>query len=174
MKRVVAFLLLISLFSCKEVSFKEAQPVSRRPLVSVPKILRGKYLTYKENGELAKDTVIINSMGYRFGYFSPEERTKATNQYDDGVLSDSMVLKSYKGYYFLSLNQKPEWILRVIKLQKNGDLLYMAPEQPGVNINEYIKRLSTLMPVDSTRVNDKTIYQIDPSPQQLIDLIEEG
>lgn len=174
MQRIVLLLFLALCFSCKEVSFKEPQPVGKKRLLAVPKTLQGRYITYQENGELAKDTIIIHSKGYRFGYFDPQERVEAATQYDNGILSDSLILKSYKGYYFLNSYENPEWLLRVIKPQKNGDLLYMAPEQAGVDFKAYLKKLSTQIQIDSLQLEEKTVYQINPTPQQLINLIEGG
>ena len=44
-------------------------------------------------------------------------------------LGDSLVLKKYKGYYFFNDNENPEWLLRVVKREPNGDLSYMLLDQ---------------------------------------------
>lgn len=165
----VIFCVLIS--SCKEISFKEAQPKIKKQLSSVPKSLRGKYVAYREDGNLAQDTIIINANGYTIAYSQPAD---SRSPYDNGVLSDSLALKNYKGYYFLSFHEKPEWILRVLKPEKNGDLIIMAPEQEGVDFSDYISKLSKQIRIDSTLAGDKMIYQIDPSADQLVSLIERG
>ena len=176
MKIVIIILCaFLSVTSCKEISFREPQPAGRKPLNETPKSLKGKYLTVQENGDLSKDTVIISNRGYRFGYFDASQRSSSDlSRYDEGVLSDSLILKSYKGYYFLNINQNPEWLLRVIKQEKNGDLIYMAPEQEGVDFKDYIKKLSAEIKIDSIEVNQEMLYQIDPSPNQLLNLIEKG
>jgi hypothetical protein len=168
------FLVVLILISCKEVSFKEPQPKGRRTMTSVPKKLQGKYLTYEENGVLSKDTVIIKPNGYRFGYFDPLPASTHREDYEEGVLSDSLILKSYKGYYFLNLYEKPEWLLRVIKQERNGDLIYMAMEQEDVDFNDYLKKLSSEIAIDSVKRENETLYHIDPSPAKLIELIENG
>jgi hypothetical protein len=94
--------------------------------------------------------------------------------YEEGVLSDSLILKAYRGYYFLNLYERPEWLLRVIKQQKNGDLVYMAMEQDDVNFNDYISKLSTEIAIDSIKLENETLYHIDPTPAQLVGLIEKG
>ncbi|MFZ6014165.1 MAG: hypothetical protein ACOYXT_27735 [Bacteroidota bacterium] len=167
-------LLLFILTSCKEVSFQQPQPKDRKALHQVPKDLQGKYLTIQDNGELSKDTVIITANGYRFGYYEPAERAAGNDEYEVGVLSDTLVLKSYKGYYFLNVNEKPEWLLRVLKPEKSGDLVYMALEQKDVDFKSFLKRLSAEIRVDSVVLKEETLYQIDPTPNQLIDLIEKG
>jgi hypothetical protein len=169
------FLLLVFLSaSCKEISFREPQPNGRRAMTTVPKKLQGKYLTYEENGALSKDTIIITATGYRFGYFDRLPTSNHREDYEKGFLSDSLVLKAYKGYYFLNLYERPEWLLRVIRQERNGDLIYMAMEQEDVDFNDYVKRLSREIAIDSIRNEKEILYHIDPSPSKLVELIEKG
>ena len=54
------------LYSCKEVTFREAQPAGIAPLKEIPLALRGTYQTYdKQTGETG-DTLIVESWGYHF------------------------------------------------------------------------------------------------------------
>lgn len=174
MRILHSIIVLILLVSCKEVTFKEPQPKDKKPLTSVPKNLQGKYLVMTEEGTPSKDTVVITARGYRFGYFDPEERAAKNDQYEEGVLGDSMVLKSFKGYFFLSMNENPEWILRVLKQEKNGDILYMTLEDKKMEFNEFLERLSAEIRIDSMTTEKETLYQIDPDPNQLVDLIKKG
>lgn len=174
MKSSLIFLTATILFcSCKEVTFREPQPNGRRALTSVPEKLQGKYLTYQENGELSQDTVIVTRYGYRFGYFN-RVADSGRESYDTRILSDSLVLRSYRGYYFLNFYEDPEWLVRVIKQEKNGDLIYMAMEEEGVDFNDYIRKLSAEIPIDSVKGKNETLYYIDPSPSRLVELIEKG
>lgn len=174
MRILLLSIVTLSLVSCKEVSFKAPQPVGKKPLTSVPKNLQGKFLVMTEEGTPSKDTIVITSRGYRFGYFDPEERAVKNDEYEEGVLSDSMVLKNFKGYYFLSLNEDPEWILRVLKEEKNGDLLYLTMEDKKMDFTEYLEKLSSEIRIDSMTTENETLYQIDPDPNQLADLIKKG
>src|SRR5688572_4204070 len=141
MKTIVIGAIIVLLGSCKEITFHEPQPKGKKALTSIPRNLQGKYLTFQENGELAKDTVVITAKGYHFVYNDPGDPSNANDsEYDNGILGDSLVLKSYKGYYFLNFNEQPEWLLRVIRQEKDGDIVYMAPEQQNVNFNDYLKR----------------------------------
>lgn len=175
MKKIVqlSIALLFTLGACKEISFREPQPKGKKNLDVVPSSLRGRYLAPKENGETAMDTIIIDEHGYRFGYYDKSEPA-GINDEDEGRISDSLVLRHYKGHYFLSQNNHPEWILRIIRREKNGDLIYMAPGQQGVDFKDYLKKISREIKVDSSVMNDKTIYQIDPSPTELLELIQKG
>jgi hypothetical protein len=174
MSRIIILVLLISLAGCKEVFFTDPQPKGRKKLTSVPVSLQGKYLTVREDGEPSKDTVVISSNGYRFGYFDPGEQVSGSSSFDKGVLSDSLILKAYKGYYFLNAEQDPAWLVRVLRPQKNGDILYMTPEQEGVDFKDYVKKLSAEIRIDSSMVDGEMVYRIDPSPRQIIALIEKG
>lgn len=168
--RNLLFFILICLSACKEISFETPQPKDKRALKSVPKDLQGKYLVIEEEGKPGKDTIVITSNGYHFGYFNPEDRQKKA-QYDQGTLSDSLVLKSYKNYYFLSLNDHPEWLLRILQPQKNGDLLYMTFDDKSNDFNAYLKKLSQQIKIDSVLTESETLYRIDPTADQLVELI---
>jgi hypothetical protein len=175
MNKVSIVLVLLLIMGCKEVSFKNPQPEGKKALASVPKSLQGKYLAVTDDGNSAKDTVIITPSGYRFGYYDPAERAaKRNDKYDAGVLGDSLVLKSYKGYYFFNLNEKPEWLLRVLKQERNGDLWYMALEQKNLDFNDYLRKLSLEIQIDSMTTEKETLYQIYPTPGELIALIKKG
>ena len=65
-------------------------------------------------------------------------------------------------------------MLRVVKPEKNGDLIFMAPEQENVDFNDYVKKLSAEIKIDSMQSGDKMLYQIDPTANQLVHLIEKG
>lgn len=175
MNRLSIPVMLLALCGCKEISFKEPQPKGKTALRSVPEALRGYYLPVKEDGDLSKDTVVILSNGYRFGYFNTADRAgNRIAKYDARMLGDSLVVKLFKNYVFISFREDSEWLLRVIRQERNGDIVYMAPGQKGIDFKEYIEKLSAEVKIDSAVVNRKTIYQIDPSPQTLLKLIEGG
>jgi hypothetical protein len=162
MTRITASFLLILVFGCKEISFKEPQPKGKPALSQIPKELRGKYLLIDTNSS-SSDTLLVTSYGYEVA----SDSTK-------GVLSDSLVLKKYKGYYFFNANQKPEWLLRVIKREANGDLSYMLMDSGEKSFQEFVLSLNNEVKIDSFEVNDETLYQINPSPKQLVTLISKG
>lgn len=155
--------ILILLFSaCKEISYKEPQPKGKRALSEIPHELRGKYLLIEEDGS-NKDTLTISKKGY----YVANDSTK-------GELSDSLVLKKYKGYYFFNDNENPEWLLRIVKKETNGNLTYMFMNAEEKSFNEFLFALNKEIKIDSFEVNGKKLYQIDPSPKQLISLVKKG
>lgn len=128
----------------------------------MPKNLRGKYLIAEENGT-NKDTLVIT----RLGYYIRNDSTK-------GSLGDSLVLKKYKGYYFFNDNENPEWLLRVVKQEANGDLSYMYMDSEEKSFNDFVYSLNKEIQIDSFEVKGKKLYQIDPTPKQLLELIKKG
>jgi hypothetical protein len=103
----------------------------------------------------------------KFGYHITNDSTK-------GVLGDSLVLKKFKGYYFFNDNENPEWLLRVVKQLDNGDLSYMFMDNGEKSFNDFVLELNKEIQIDSFQVNNEMLYQIDPTPQQLVNLIEKG
>ena len=163
MHRLLPAILFLSLFACKEISFKEPQPKGKKSLSQVPRELLGNYLVVEEKGGDGKDTLVVTEKGYYF----PSDSSK-------GELGDSLVLKKYKGYYFFNDNENPEWLLRVVKPEPNGDLSYMLMEPAEKSFNEYLFLLNEEIEIDSIDEDNHTLYQIDPSPKKLISLIEKG
>jgi len=160
MKRL-CFFLLLSAFACKEVSFKEPQPKDVRSLSQVPSKLYGNYLFTDDKGN--PDTIVISKKGF---YAKGDPK-------DLYAISDTLVMKSYRDHYFISKNEDPEWLLRVIRQEKNGDISYMSMEY-GDDFNGFLQRLTLDVRVDSSEVKGKKLYQIDPSPKELMDLMNKG
>src|SRR5688572_24923246 len=137
MNKVSLCILLFLLLACKEISFKEPQPRGRPMLSEIPKELRGKYLLIEADSN-STDTLIVTNNGYQ-----------VTNDSTKGLLGDSLVLKKYKGYYFFNDNQNPEWLLRVVKRDANGDLSYMFMDSGQKSFQEFIVSLNKEIRIDS-------------------------
>jgi hypothetical protein len=164
MRKPAIVLIFILLFSCKEITFKEPQPRGKKALKEIPKNLVGSYLLKDDkNGSNETDTLIVNAKGY----FVVSDKKGSQ-------LGDSLVMKKYKGYYFINTNDNPEWLLRVIQQEKNGDLVYMELEEDGKSFKDFLTKVSKEVKIDSVEINGEKLYQIDPSPKQLVKLIEKG
>lgn len=163
MKRLLFLCCLsVAIFSCKEISYKAPQPSGKAALKTVPAELHGMYLL-SDDKETSKDTLIISASGYH-----------GVSDRDESPLGDSLVLKYYKGYYFLSINENPEWLLRIVKRQPNGDLIYFSMDTDEKKFNQLLKDLTKETTVDSVVVKGEKLYQIDPSPRKLMKLIKKG
>lgn len=162
MSKIFIAILFVTITSCKEVSYKEPQPKGKPALQEIPRELRGKYLLIGENGT-DTDTLIVTGKGY---YVSSDSSS--------GILGDSLVVKKYKGYYFFNDNENPEWLLRIIKKERNGDLSYMHMDRGQQSFNDFLIELNKDIEIDSSEVDGKMLYQIDPTPRELMSLIKKG
>jgi hypothetical protein len=153
---------VLTVTACNEISFKEPQPKGKRALSEIPRELRGKYLISEAQGRNT-DTLVVT----KDQYYVRGDSTR-------GELGDSLVLKKYGGYYFFNDNENPEWLLRVVKREDNGDLSYMSMENDEKSFNTFLIDLNNEIKIDSIEVAGETLYQIDPSPPQLLSLIKKG
>lgn len=162
--------MIIVATSCQEISYKEPQPKGVPALVKVPKKLHGNYhLT--ENGIRLNDMLVVFENGYRL---EPKDKTEKVEEF---LLSDSLILKYYKGYYFVNSRASFNWHLRVLQRKKNGDLQLMEMENIPENDaerKEFLERLNAEVPVIKTETNGSPQYVIDPTSKKLIDLIRKG
>ena len=166
--------ILLACFSCKEITFENPQPEGKRVLSTIPRDLRGRFLPMEGNAQPSKDTVIIDEIGYRFGLYDSADRVRDQDPFNAGGLSDTLVLKYYKGYYFFNFKSSGGWQVRVIRPDKNGDLTFMDMGKEGLGFDDYLRQLNSEVRVDSFQVNDNMVYRIDPTPSELVDLIKSG
>ncbi len=157
------------LYSCKEVTFREPQPVGIAPLKEIPQKLQGEYLTRdKSTGEIG-DTLFIESWGYHF---------KDTDEKDwlgNARLSDSLVIKFYQNYYFVNFKEGDQWVLRLMKEKSPGVLELLSIDiQDDSKRKEMLRKISRKVSVKEIVRGEDTFYQINPTPAQLMVLIKEG
>jgi hypothetical protein len=157
------------LFSCKEVSFREPQPIGVPILKELPTGLQGRYTTPDEGGDEKSDTLIVESWGYHF---------KDKNDKDwlgRGVLSDSLVIKYYENYYFVNFKSADQWVLRLVKQKPDGSIEFLSINiQDDAKRKEMLRKLSKKFKVKEVQKKDDTFYQINPTATQLLQLIKEG
>jgi hypothetical protein len=158
------------LYSCKEVTFSEAQPNGITPLKEIPSALRGVYQTIDQNSGEFSDTSIVESWGYHF---------KDKNEKDwlnRGGLSDTLVVKFYQNYYFVNFKSNGQWVLRLIQQETSGAIRFLSIDlRDQTKRKEILKKLRKKMIIKeiTTKEND-VFYQINPTPEQLMMLIKEG
>lgn len=164
---LIAFWVLL-LYSCKEVSFREPQPAGVASLKEVPPALRGQFRGMDDKGENT-DTLVIESWGYHF------RDAKEKDWLGKGVISDSLVLKFYKNYYFVNFRTGDQWILRLIHQKPDGSIEFMSiPVEDDAKRKDILKKLSKKLTVKEIQRKDDTFYQINPTRDQLMQLINEG
>lgn len=156
------------LYSCKEVSFREPQPAGVDPLTEVPKTLHGNYVAIEEKGR-DSDTLVIESWGYHF------RDSKDKDWLGKGVISDTLVIKTYQNYYFVNFRVGDQWVLRLIRQKSGGIIEFMSiPVSDDAKRKDILKTLSKRFPVREIQKKDDTFYQINPTREQLMQLIKEG
>ncbi|NOT75151.1 MAG: hypothetical protein HOP08_09505 [Cyclobacteriaceae bacterium] len=163
------FVWSLLLYSCKEVSFREPQPVGVPALKEVPKALQGRYVGIDEDGK-ETDTVIVESWGYHI------KDTDDNDWLGRGVISDSLVIKYFEDYCFVNFRSGDQWVLRVIKQKPSGDIQFLS-----INVSDDKKRKDILKKLNKKKLTvkeierkDDTYYQINPTKEQLVQLLKEG
>lgn len=159
---------ILLLWSCKEVTYPVPQPAGIATLPKVPEQLHGKYFAIDSSGEKS-DTLIIESWGYHF------QDTSDKDWLGRGVLSDSLVIKSYMDYYFVNFKSGNQWLLRVLKQKPSGAITFMSIDlQDDAQIKSVIKKISKRLKVKEIKGESDSFYQINPTPNQLMGLIKDG
>ena len=92
----------VTLMSCTEIYFSEPQPKGIDPLDNGFEEIIGEYVSLEEDGE-KDDTVIITKDEIIF----PDEDDM------DGELSEDVIVKKYKGRYFLNFRAVTHCILQL-------------------------------------------------------------
>jgi hypothetical protein len=160
---------ILMLYSCKEVSFKEPQPAGVKSLREIPQELIGKYQVVDKTTGEKNDSLIIESWGYHF-----KDRTDK-DWLGKGTLSDSLVVKFYKNYYFINFRSDDQWTLRLVKRKPSGDLDFLSIDLDDESKRKSItKKLSKQFALKEIKKGDYTFYQIDPTSTQLLQLINAG
>lgn len=171
MRNILSFslLLIIGASACTEVSFPTHQPKGIKPLAEIPKELQGRYVVPEGDSIDRLDTLVIDALSYRFTSAKKSEHSWLDNAH----LSDSLILKKYKGLYFFSFKEKDQWLLRVVKLEVGGELSFRMFAIDGAGKDKLLWELEQELPVETIQVNsNEKYYRIDPSPKMLMQLIK--
>jgi hypothetical protein len=168
----ISFLTLFWVFllvSCKEVTYKESQPAGVPALTEVPPALRGAYQSYDQTTGDFSDTLIIEAWGYRM---------KDKNDKDwlgRGTLSDTLVLKYYENLYFVNFKTGDQWVLRLVRQNTNGSIEFLAIDlQDDAKGKGVLQKISKKLKIRKLKQKEHTFYQIQPTKEQLMGLINDG
>lgn len=164
MKKItfILFSVVVTLFSCQEIKFKEPQPMETPLLKSFPTELVGNYYDLKST-----DTLTINSTTFTFG-------NKSSMNYVSGGLSDTSVLKMKDNLYYLNLFDKETklWSLVTFKLDVVSNLHVSFFSVENDEQAEKIKSITPLQPVLDEEKEIK-YYIAQPSEIELKKIIEQ-
>ena len=156
--------------ACTEVTFPTHQPKGIKPLAEMPKELRGKYIIPEGDSVDMMDTLTIDATSYRF---TSSAKKTDHSWLDNAQLSDSLLVKKYKGYYFFNFKEKDQWLLRVLKVESGGNLSFRMFAIDGAGKDKLLWQLEQEIAVETIQVDsNEKYYRIDPSPKKLLQLVK--
>lgn len=157
------------LLSCKEVSYPKTQPAGIAALQQLPQSICGEYrIRDKATGEIG-DTIIIETWGYRTKDANGKEWLGA------GHISDTLIVKQYQNYYFINFKEGDQWILRLLKVKNPNRLELLSIDLEDDVVREAIlQKLGKKFDIKTSKQNDYVFYQINPTPAQLMSLVNEN
>jgi len=163
MKSTVNIILLLSitLVSCTEIYFSEPQPKGIDPLDNRFEDIIGHYVSL-DGDENKEDTVIITRNEIIF----PDEDDT------DGELSDKVMVKKYKGRYFLNFmdEEKELWQLVVVEVDNEGNLSVTNLMSIDEDDTATLTKKNFAKKVDEEGKDEYIV--MNPSKRKLLKLIE--
>ena len=162
MKRCLPIIaMLLTIAACDQVIFLESQPPKIKPLSEIPAILQGIFLD--QDG----DSLYIFERSFSY---SSNEYTGFHNV----NLSDSSVLKEYKGHYFysvpLTLGAEEFWISYLISPHDKGFDLYAMDPDDVVKLAKLQEITSKVRDIDD---GEKAYYLFDPKKKDYKKIISD-
>jgi hypothetical protein len=157
-------------FACKEITYPAPQPKGKKSLTAIPDKLHGNFLLTKIGTSDSTDQqrLVITRNGI-YDFKDPKD--------DPMLLGDSLVVRQYKGLYFFSQASKgrvPDWGVAIMKPLSNGDLEVSLMATDEKQFKTLVHNVSAVVTIDSTMHNGKKLYQIDPTPKQLMVMVKKG
>ena len=160
MKQLLVLITLLALLTgCQTYTFDRPQPRDAAPIPVFPDFLKGTYAhrSGPEFLQISDNAIIISSVTQQDSF-----TVKAEDHDTVFTISDTAVLKTYKGYYFLSRLVKDSWMVFSIKPENNTLVL------GRINDSSDIARLKQLAPYHC----DSTGCVFRPSQKQFIKYIK--
>ncbi|MCI0751121.1 MAG: hypothetical protein L0Y35_04730 [Flammeovirgaceae bacterium] len=162
MKYLPFFFFGLIFASCTEVSFTVPQPKGIKKLIEIPDQFVGKYVsTYSSE---TTDTLVIS----KTGYLIKEVKEKPDINLERGSLSDSLVIKFYRGYYFVNMKENDQWILRILRFSDNQ----LEFSSIDISTDEQKEKLKSLKP-EILKIDGNTYYRINPSKKKILKLVQQ-
>jgi len=162
MKRCLPILaMMLLLAACDQVIFTESQPPKVKPLSEIPAVLQGIFLD--QDG----DSLYVHEQS--FSYYSDEY-----SSFQDVYLSDSAVLKEYKGHFFYStpimLETEKYWLCYLLHSNENGfDLYTMDPE----DVVKLAKLQEITSKIGDIEEGDNAYYLFEPKKKDYKKIISD-
>ncbi len=156
---LLGFILAISASACVTLEYQTPQPSNMANLDDIPYQMQGYYLD--GNG----DTLIVreNAFEYR-SELAPV--TKA-------ALSDTLILRPYKGCYSVNIAGDNGWLVYLICRETNGDLLLYGIDVEEEAVVEKLKEITKVV-AETDDSGNVTTYRINPTEKEFDQMFEAG
>ncbi|MDX2246403.1 MAG: hypothetical protein SF052_06495 [Bacteroidia bacterium] len=174
--RNLSFLAVLMVFitSCITVQFTQPQPEGKPALTSFPEEFRGTYLMTEPGDCSNTDSLVIFAEGFLSISQTGDSVSPPTFERQKSFLSDSLVLKFYKGEYYLNVLDKEEktYSVLLLKKERNGDcVVWMINAEKEI---ETLRRFTSDIE-EVVNTEGKTDYYIaNPSAKELSRFVESG
>jgi hypothetical protein len=168
MKKLILYLgILLTVSSCGPfIFFEQPQPASSEMENIFPKALQGIY-----NDDANNVPLIINELTCEYGNDTFDMWK------EKGQLSDSLILKKNKSYYFLNLLEERGWYVMVISIQNFDklEIYFIGGDDEAVAVEE-IEKLKNLTKVNEIFNSSGGIdhYLINPTQKELKKMLKKN
>lgn len=147
MRTFLLFAILITQLSCVDLAFKEPQPEGVQDISEFPQELIG---TFANN----QDTIIVS----KYMIVSGNDSTRVS-------FSDTVRLRSYGGWHFLSLTEREQDYWTVVCAKRTGNkLIIKIPEMDKEDRAKLEKRWAVTDVYNE--LNNLDAYLIDPKKEE--------
>lgn len=160
MKKILGIIIIALLTtSCIEMSFQNPQPQGISDETSFPEKLRGTYTAD------STDTIIISEFNVKY---TPNGKT---NDLDENI-SDSLVLRIHKNYFFVNIKDDKYWELYVLKLKRNN-LEILTVSNDTTDDNGKLRKITNLEEIyHESGTFDR--YLMNPTQDELMKMLKKG
>jgi hypothetical protein len=170
MRYFLSIALFFVAFACKEITYPAPQPKGKKSLTAIPDKLHGNFrLTKIGTPDSTDEQKLVITRNGIYDFKDPND--------DPMLLGDSLVVRQYKGLYFFNQankGRKPDWSVAIMKPLSNGDLEVSLMTTDEKQFKTLVRNVSAVVTIDSTARNGEKLYQIDPTPKQLMVLMKKG
>ena len=152
--------LALAASACVNLAYETPQPVNESNLGAIPYQLQGIYL------DEDSDTLVVNEQGFEYrSEFSPVA--------DVAGLSDTLILRQYKGCYSLNIANEDSWLVYLICRETNGDLLLYGIDVEEEAVVEKLKDITKVI-TETDDSGQVTTYRINPTEEEFNRMFKEG
>jgi hypothetical protein len=153
-------ILAIAASSCVTLEYENPQPADAADLSSIPYQLQGTYLD-EDN-----DTLLVDEHGFAY-------RSEMSPVASEAGLSDTLILRPYKGCYSVNIAGDNGWLVYLICRETNGDLLLYGIDVEEEAVRDKLKSITKVV-AETDDSGNVTAYRINPTEKEFDQMFEAG